>query len=70
MDFGIDQLDIKRKMKEKLGQNITLRLKFGQDNAVPTGGKGYEIVPTDASQVASTEMINITVNNNEKNNNN
>ncbi len=47
VDFGVDQLDIKKKMKAKLGPNVIMRLKFdfsGTGSAVATtnaNGEGY-----------------------------
>lgn len=61
IDFGVDQLDIKRKMKKTLGPNVTLRLKFGQETAAVVGGKGYEMIPAGESQPTSTDMINVAV---------
>ncbi len=51
VDFAVDQLDIKKKMKEKLGPNVVLRLKFDQHAPDSIGSKGYEIVATTEDQV-------------------
>jgi hypothetical protein len=41
MDFGVDQLDIKKKMKPKLGPNVVLRIRFeksAEGTSIGTGG--------------------------------
>jgi hypothetical protein len=61
VDFGADQLDIKKKMKSKLGPNITLRLKFNQYSGDAVGSKGYELVATgDNEPVVSLEMVGVS----------
>lgn len=44
VDFDVTQLDIKKKVKPKLGTNIMMRLKFTQDGTEAVGTKGYEVL--------------------------
>lgn len=43
-------------MKEKLGANVVLRLKFDRDAPDSIGSKGYEVVPTTEDQVELTVL--------------
>lgn len=61
MDFMSDQLDIKKKIKPKLGEKLCLRLKFvrdkpanaiGHDNAPSKGDKAAKSVKTSASSTS------------------
>lgn len=56
VDFGLDQVDVKRKIKAKLGPNVIIRLNLtptayeGDQAGSPTAGHGatkgqYEMVP-------------------------
>lgn len=63
MDFDIDQLDIKKKIKAKIGKSIVLRLRFDlsdiDSSAVTT--KGYAKVNSD--EQAGLEMIDVETGN-------
>ena len=54
----MDQLDLKRKMKPKLGEKVALRLKCTSE---PTGGsltaKGYELVQATDPEDMAIEMV-------------
>lgn len=52
VDFGLDQIDIKRKFVKKYGENIVIRLKFTKD-PVPA--------PTMVANVADTEGVELVV---------
>ena len=59
IDFGVDQLDIKKKMKAKLGPDVVLRLKFNkniEEAGDVAGSKGYAVVATSEDQV-ELEMV-------------
>jgi hypothetical protein len=61
MDFGVDQLDIKKVMKPKLGPNVVLRLRFGPgspSSGGAIGNKGYGIIKT----TDDVEMVSVTLN--------
>ena len=61
MDFGVDQLDIKKKMKPVLGPNVVLRLKLGPStNAGPMGNKGYGVLTT--KEDSNLEMVTVVLN--------
>ena len=54
IDFGLDQLDTKKKIRPKLGTDIQMRLRFVQSSSqrdasgpVPGGKSGYALVSTD-----------------------
>lgn len=51
MDFALDQLDVKKKTKAKLGSEVILRLRFESPSVGDTpsegeavGTRGYELV--------------------------
>lgn len=61
VDFALDQLDTKKKVRAKLGPEIAVRLRFvqsaaqreGDGGAVPRGGKdGYALVASDGDAAA------------------
>jgi hypothetical protein len=59
IDFGVDQLDIKKAMKPKLGPDVVLRLRFGQPSAgTAIGGKGYAMIQN--GEETSLEMVQVT----------
>ena len=62
VDFGLTQLDIKKKVKPKLGPNISLRLKFTPDERAIKGGKGYDPVSTTDDATSSIELSTINLN--------
>ena len=35
MDFGIDQIDIKKKFIKKFGENVTIRIRFTAESCPP-----------------------------------
>lgn len=61
IDFGLDQLDTKKKVRPKLGINVMMRLRFVQSaaqregpEALPNGGKeGYALVSSDGDAGAA-----------------
>jgi hypothetical protein len=78
VDFGVDQLDIKKKMKPKLGSNIILRLKldFSAGGALTTTGTGgytrvtlLDDTDSTTAQARRVEMVNVVTNNNHNNKN-
>lgn len=61
MDFGVDQLDIKKKLKPVLGPNVILRLRFGTaSNAGAIGGRGYGVLTT--QEDSNLEMVSVVLN--------
>lgn len=75
VDFGVDQLDIKKKMKPKLGPDVVLRLKFDLSGApapdsansagavvatAPTSGPGYAKLSLNDEDAKSVQMVTLT----------
>lgn len=62
MDFGQDQMDIKRSMRATLGDDIVIRLYFGTDGVATTSAakEAVATVPPEATkdnQVALTDDV-------------
>ena len=57
IDFMQDQLDMKRKLKAKIGDRIVLRLKFDQNATVSGDRGGYEMVQPAGIGAASEGLI-------------
>lgn len=50
VDFGVEQCDIKKKIKPKLGAEFGVRLRFTDDGTGTVGTKGYEMVATNGDE--------------------
>jgi hypothetical protein len=67
VDFPLDQLDTKKKVRPKLGEGILMRLRFVQSaaqregaGAVPGGGKdGYALVSSDGEAHEEGGAVNV-----------
>ena len=51
MDFGVDQIDIKKKLIKKFGENVTIRVRFTPETCPPPVFK----------EISKNEMKNTTI---------
>ena len=56
VDFGQDQMDIKRSMRAKIGDDIVIRLYFGAEG-IATPAKEVVPEPNKTNQVATTDDV-------------
>lgn len=56
VDFAMDQLDVKKKMKAKLGPEVILRLRFGPTPPSPPPAAVPDPIPSAAAAIAEEEM--------------
>ena len=60
LDFGVEHLDIKKKMAKKLGSKFAMRLRFGErrvKSVAATGGKSIEMMSIAKRQDSMTNKV-------------
>lgn len=63
VDFGPEQLDMKRKVKAKLGDAVKLRLKFARDISGQISTPSTERIDPDVIEVELGNPVSASVNN-------